>query len=242
MLVLGLIMMIVPLLLFSIPTESQKLINAVEANDTVAVRTLLESGVNPNCTSIKPSKLLSLLETEAKRPLTIACQEGNLQIVQLLIEYGATAEYIEGTGWSPLRTTLFYYQPDDPQIIELLLENGADPNVAEDISPVFAAAQMIPKVFNPQEENSSVFLGGYDQKTAEGITNIVTALLGENSVNITTPSGQTLLMLAVKQENLHLTEHLLRLGCDVNLKDRSGKSALDYARETNNHAIVALLQ
>lgn len=229
------------LFLLLMPTKTHRLIRAIESNDTTTVKALLDSGVDPNRTTVRPSKLLTLLETEAKRPLTIACDQGNLQIVQLLLDNGATAEQIDGTGWSPLRTTLFYYNPNDPEIVKLLLEHGASLNEKEDVLPVFAAADMTPQIFDSQKTNGTVFFDGYDQKTAEGITEIVFILLGDNSINITNSSGQTLLMIAIQRENIHLIKSLLNLQCDIGIKDLNGKTALDYARETNNSEIIALL-
>lgn len=231
------------LLRLLIPTKTHRLIKAIQANDVTAVKELLDSGVDPNRTTMKPCKILELFETHAQRPLAIACDQGNLQIVQLLIDYGATAENREWTGWSPLRETLFYYHPDDPQIVKLLLEHGASRDDAEVILPVFAAAKMIPKVYDAQKTNGTVFCTDYDQETAEGITEIVFLLLQDDSINITDDyAGGTLLILASRAENIYLIERLLDLGCDVSKEDAFGKTALDYAKETKNPVTIELLE
>lgn len=228
-------------ILIFMPNKTDRLINAIEANDVAKVNELLETGLDPNRTDKKPSVLWSFLETAPRRPLSIACDEGNIQIVQLLIDYGATAEYVKRTGWSPLRATLFYYHPDDVEIVKLLLEHGATPNDVDDMLPVFVAAKMIPKVFDAQKTNGTVFSTEYDQETAEGIAEIVMILLGDNSVNITNSSGQTLLMVAVKAENIHLVECLLDRGCDPGIVDKYGKTALDYALELGYDEIAQVL-
>ena len=221
--------------------KTNELIKAIKKEDVTKVERLLEKGVDPNKTDVRPSAFWSFLETSANRPLAIACDTGNLEVVELLIEHGATAEYVEYTGWSPLRETLFYYQPDDVEIVKILLENGADSNFAEDKLPVFAAADMFPKAFDKNMTNGTIFKDGYDEATAKGITEIVDILLDDNSVNIKTKSGETLLLKAVKRENVYLVEYLMSAGCDVDIKDAKGMTALDYAIENKNDEIIKLL-
>lgn len=222
-------------------TDSQKLIDAIEQGETQKVEQLLEDGINPNATNIKPNVFWSFLETTPQTPLAVACRKGDLGMVELLLKYGATAEYIQGTGWSPLRETLFYYHPDDVEVVKLLLKNGADSNISEDELPVFVAADMVPKVYDSSKQNGTVFAGGYDEKTAKGITEIVMILLDERSVNAISKSGETLLIKAVKKENVYLANYLITQGCDATIKDAYGKTALDYAKENGNDKIIELL-
>lgn len=223
--------------------DTYRLLDAIEEENVVQVSSILDSGTDPNRTNIPPSKLWRFFETSAQMPLAQACKTGNLEIVGSLIDHGATAAYTEYTGWSALQETLFYYQPDDVQIVKLLLENGADPQLSQggDIAPVFRAAQMRPAVYDKNRANGTVFATGYDEASAKGITEIVVLLLGNTSVDVKTSSGQTLLMYAAKAGNLDLTKYLLSEGCDKNCRDASGKTALDYAIEQGEDEIVALL-
>ena len=50
-----------------------------------------------------------------------------------------------------------------------------------------------------------------------------------------------MLMISVQNENLYLAEYLLSAGCDTSLKDKYGKTALDYAVESGNKDMIALL-
>ncbi len=162
----------------------------------------------------------------------------------MLIEYGATAEDDGKSGWSPLQETLFYYQTDDVEIVKLLLENGADPDFAEEYYnlPVFNAAEMRPKVFDKNKTNGTVFSTGYDVETAKKITEIVIILLDDKSINIKTSSGRTLLMYAAESGNIYLVDYLIANGSDVSIKDNRGKTAYDYAKQENNAEILALLK
>lgn len=224
--------------------KTEKLIRAITNEDVAQVELLLTEGIDPNRTDVPAGWLLwTFLETSARRPLTIACGTGNLEIVKLLIDYGATAENVPGTGFSPLRQTLFYYHPDDVEMVNLLLENGAQPEDGYEEDIVFFATKMCPKVYDREMRNGTVFVDGYDETTAKGITEIVVTLLGDRPINsITYAAGKTLLMNAVQQENVYLTEYLLTAGADVSATDRQGKTAYDYAVATNNEEIISLLK
>jgi ankyrin repeat protein len=223
--------------------NTRKLLEAIKSEDVNTVKELLDEGIDPNKTDVPPSKFWVLLETSPNRPLSIACDTGNLEIVKLLIEYGATAEPIEGTGWSPLRQVLFYFQPDDVEIVKLLFENGAsvEDGYWEDI--VCFAAQMEPRAFDKTKANGTVFIDGYDEMTAKGITEIIDILImNGGSLDGTNGAGKPILIVSVEQENIYLTEYLLRAGCDASAKDAHGKTAYDYAVQSNNAEIIAILE
>ena len=188
--------------------QSNALISAIKNEDIETALTLLEDGVDPNQTDVTPGWFWSFVEYAPRRPLSEACESGNLEIVQLLIDYGATAEVREGTGWSPLRKTLFYYQPDDVEIVRLLLENGAKIDCEEASAlPMFWAASMQPKVYDKNKINGTVYAGGYDKETAESITEIVKMLMVEESKDERGYGIKTLLIIAVTKENIPLTNY-----------------------------------
>lgn len=222
--------------------QANRLITAINNEDVATVEELLENGVDPNQTDVPPSFCWSFFEFSARRPLAEACSTGNLEIVSLLVEHGATAEYIEHTGWSPLRETLFYYQPDDVQIVEMLLQNGADADVVEDEGVAFVAARMTPKVFDKEKTNGTVFAGGYDESTGKGITQIVQMLLGDGDINATNTHGETLLMISAKKENICLARWLIEAGADPAKVDNKGNTAMDYAELSGNEQLITVLE
>lgn len=214
--------------------QTAKLIIAIENENVEEIERILNNGVDANHTDIPVSHFWDLLETTPKRPLSIACKTGNLEIVKLLIKYGATAEDIDGTGFSPLQETLFYYQPDDVAIVETLLKSGA---TIED-EDIFSAVEMVPKVFDKSKTNGTVFSTSYDRSTAEGITDIVSLLLTSEKVNMKNGFGETLLIVSVQNENICLAEYLISVGADITITDNKGKTALDYALDANNQTLI----
>ena len=222
-------------------SATNKLIDAINDNDIEKAEAILNGGVDPNKTSIPPSNFWSFFEMSAKRPLSEACSTGDYEMVKLLIDYGATAEFVDNTGWSPLRSSLFHYYTDSVKIIELLLNNGADPhrdNTETYAHPVFSAASMLPKNFDvPYEERSE-----YDDESARGITEIVKLLLKNESIDMKSIDGQTVLICATKVGNVYLAEYAMSCGCDKTVMDNYGKTALDYAVELGNEELIELLR
>ncbi len=90
-----------------------KLSNAIKNKNLSEVKRLLELGVDPN----------------AKGALHTAANRGSTEIVELLLEHGAQINRLEGE-----KTPLFYACGDknkkpNIEIVQLLLEKGADPNI-----------------------------------------------------------------------------------------------------------------
>jgi len=241
--ILGLLLVGLVLAVIFYPVNKQygdtiNLLDAINAEDRDEVERLLLEGVDPNKTDIPPSNYWSFWEISARRPLAIACGTGNLEIVQLLIEYGATAEHIDYTSWSPLRNTVFYYDADDVQIVKLLLANGADPDVEEtEEHTVFTAAEMYPMLLGSED-----FLTGYDEEIGEDITEIVQMLMVNQNIDLQSPWGRTVLMCAAMRGNVALAEYCIEQGCDVYLKNDQGQTAYDIAVKYGKQEIAALLE
>ena len=225
------------------------LVKAIKSEEYEKIEKLLDSGIDPNIitTSVVTEAMLNAVESGGERPLAVACSVGNFKIVKLLIEYGATAEPFDTDGWSPLNETLFFYQPDDMAIVELLLKNGADINEldAYDTLPIFYAAEMLPKKYYGEKNGRVQFDEDYNEEVAQGITDIVIFLLeyGNYDINIKSAyNDSTLLIAEAKSGNKCLVEYLLSKGCDASVKDNANKTALDYASKYNHLEIIELLK
>ncbi len=221
-------------------SATRQLIRAIEQEDVAEVRRCLEDGVDPNRTNLPTGWFSVLFEMPIKKPLSTACETGNLEIVSLLISYGATAEYEKDAGRQPLEATVLHYDPDDVEIVTLLLANGADPAIES--SAVFDAARMMPKVYDREKTNGTAYPGGYDEETAKGITEIVKLLLGEVSFDLASEDGGLLLIWAAHRGNIVLAEYCLSVGCPVTYRDRSGKTAYDYAVEYGHTELAELVK
>ncbi len=213
-------------------TRVNRLIDAIEAEDVFAVQKMLDEGADPNETDLEPGRWMSFFEMHADRPITIACRTGNVEIVRLLIDYGAEVGDIDHTDWSPLMSCLFRYEPDDKEIVKLLLDAGADP-FCED-TPILEAAEMSPCLGVKGEKTYSEW---YDEDIAKEITEIIIMLLGDESV-MYEHNGRTLLMHAALGQNMYLIEYLIENGCDPTYENQYGQTAYDYALRTNNETII----
>ena len=256
--VLGGVTLFFLICLFAVDTpyrNSRRLIRAILDNDVEKAQQILDSGVDPNEISLsKVGKVAAaFVESGPHRPLSEACRIGNLEMAELLVQYGATSEPVKECGWSPLIATLLHYDPDDMEIVKLLLANGTDTvdDEAYDL-PVFWAADMLPREYDstaPDNVNPIDYLKGnwsyykddYREDFAEGITEIVDLLLEDRSIDIQNTGGKTLLMVAIANENIYLVDYLISKGCNIDIKDKWGKTAYDYAIESENQEIIHLL-
>lgn len=217
----------------------KELLQAIEEEDTLKAEQLLNEGVDPDMLQVPPSKFWSFLEYSQDRPLSIACKTGNLKMVEILISHGANVESSVESGFTPLQATLLYFQPEDPEIVALLLENGARTEYSQNEKTVISAARMKPCVYDKTKANGTVFSTGYDETTAMGITKIVDMLLIGKDIDSET--GTLLLTASIQQENLFLTNYLLEKGCDPFAPNSLGKTPLDYAEETKNAELIRIL-
>ena len=92
------------------------LIEVTKAGDLNTVSTLLAEGVNPN----------TVVNTNTA--LTFAARDGQLEIAEVLIAYGADVNWIDGEGVTPLILAVF---KNHVEVVKLLLENGADPMIRD---------------------------------------------------------------------------------------------------------------
>lgn len=229
--------------------NARRLVKAIHNQKIEDVEALLFQGVDPNVLTLsKVGRIIdAFFESGADYPLTQACRMGNVEMVKLLLSYGAEAEPSSDIdGWEPLPATLLRYQEDDLKIVRLLLDNGADANKSTSYNdyPVFMAADMMPQIqeYDYTKLNGGCLNIGYNEAAAKGITEIVLLLLQEQSIDIQDNNGKTLLMFAVNNENLYLAETLLILGCDTSIKDNFGKTAKDYALELGQEEMMNLFK
>lgn len=62
-------------------------------------------------------------------PLHMACQQEHLEVAKLLLGSGAPVDARDAYGNTPLSKSAFAFQGGDPELIRLLLDAGADPDL-----------------------------------------------------------------------------------------------------------------
>jgi ankyrin repeat protein len=193
-------------------TLSDDLRAAVRANQIDKLKTLLHQGADPNTNSA------------ADAPLVIAIQNGNLDMIDLLIKANAKVGYLEVS-----RALL---QPN-PVVLDKVFD--ASPKLGKDevcwlFETLFGAAQYGEV---PADRWPSVF----DHLLAR----LKQLNMSFNGADADT-GGDTILIGAVKAGiRPDFLEKLLKAGCDPALKNKAGETASDIAASQSQIASLRLL-
>jgi len=134
-------------------------------------------------------------------PLMIAAGRNDPERLKALINAGADVSKTDSSGWSALMYAAFA-SSDIP--VQLLLKAGADPNQS---SPHGDTPLMVSAAF-----------GNWDDV-------LVKAGAWPNAQN---SAGQTTLMFLASRGEVDAIDEALRAGADASLKDKKGRTALDY--------------
>jgi ankyrin repeat protein len=159
------------------------------------VRLLLERGANPNMQLFfRPANVRGATNTRGSTPLIRAANNGDLEIVELLLEHGADATVYMADRQTPIHAVLAgrASQADALKLIEILHTAGTDVNVV-------ALVNHIEEV-----------------------------------------RGGSALHYAVRKRYKDVIKQLATFGIDPNLKDQDGLTALDYTQSRGFMPFMAL--
>ncbi|MDE5883666.1 MAG: ankyrin repeat domain-containing protein [Oscillospiraceae bacterium] len=250
--------------------KTDQLVDAIRKNDVEKVIEIVSncnSCVN-QLNSLFP-KLSVMLDYSVLYPLQFACETGNYEIVQILIDYGADVNCIDPTIHStPLIMALSSMNQNRFEIANLLIESGADVIVNADDhgENALAAATCLSLNANDLEEEASLVMfdkivdvyiandinikevlcncyNVYFFASKEGNLKVVEYLLEHDifEVDETSKNGGTALMQAVRSNKETIVQFLMEQGANPDIVDDSGNSAHDYAIQNGNQEIIELL-
>lgn len=181
------------------------LFNAVLDNNLEEVKNLIARGESVNGKEKKSENIT---------PLFLAVENGNAEIAETLLNFGAKINVRDENRQTPLM------QLDDdasPELIRLLIKHGAKVNVAD------------------KEGNTPLILAA-ENASAE----VLQILIDHGAdVNAQNKEGQTALMNAANEDDLEKVKILILAGADVNLKNKTGETAWDL---TSDAEIEKLLE
>ena len=214
--------------------QEKRFIDAIKAGDVAQVSEYLEK--DPGLTGVKSDEGLSpilvalyygkpeiarlILDQAPVMDIFDAAAAGDLEQVEALVEERhELANAYNVDGFQPLGLAAFFSRP---QVAKFLLEMGADPNSASrnamSVMPLHSAAA---------------------SKNIE----IAKALLERGAdPNAVQADDFRPIHEAAQNGQLEMVQLLLEHGADPALLAAGGKSALDFAQEADNQAIIALLQ
>lgn len=112
-------------------------------NSGKRLQELLDEGANPNQVLTSLPLLICKVDTVGNTPLHFACTGGNLDCIELLLEYGADVNAQNSDGRTPLHRL---YSERYDKIAEWLIGCGADPHIADRRG--VSAYDLAPKYYN----------------------------------------------------------------------------------------------
>jgi len=229
---------------------------AVHLENRAITAALLAGGANPN----KGNNYFIWLEREASggdpslekgyyMPLADAVASGNLELAAMLIEKGADVNFQNKRFRSPLQSliTQLAEKPHDLGILDLLLENGADPNLRDrEGNTAIQLAQAHARL--PSANNIAGLMQEYASLTPlhkavrKGNLAAVKEMLKKGGdINAATTTGTTPLHIAARSGNNRMVKALLSLGASTAARDLNGETPLHYAARTRSVAAAQSL-
>jgi ankyrin repeat protein len=211
------------------------LILAVDNMHVEMVLLLCEAGVNVNA---------CCREEGFGSALVAAVRRNNLELVSLLLAFGADATGVDAAGWGPLQAAVIDEDKDE-RLVDTLLEAGADPNVpSHGLLPISLAARtgnasLVTKLLhnkaNPQKKARSnpVISSGhpplYYAIKSDSLATVMALLEGGAQVDDEYRDGWTPMMIAAKEGDHEVGKALRSKGAGLSKSGANGLTPLHIA-------------
>ena len=203
---------------------------------TEAVKLLLQAGADPNIEqhiTVNGTYIISNLpetHTIGVTALIYACSKRmNLEVVNLLLK--ANANPNQENAFALMIAAEQRY----PDIVQQLLEYGADPNSISNVDGSTALHFVVRSPTDTPHKDDK-------EKTAIKLAIIQQLIIkGANIINIQNEDGLTALMMATDKGLSEIIELLLQNGADPNIHNNNGRTALMCACNHGNHKVAQSL-
>ena len=207
---------------------------AIQAGRIDLMTLLLDHGANPNLpgpkhllwpSSYQPKALQLLLSRGAdshKAPgiMELATSINNIESISILLAAGVSPNIKKDGTYTPLCSAI---RDNRPEIVTLLLENGADPNLMASEYPAFKCVTHHRVHFLPQ-----VVAAGADLHNPKGILETAVAHNDKDALmylldqgvnpNDRNPQGHTALTTAIRDNHENFVDVLLANGADPGIR------------------------
>ena len=203
---------------------------AVDAGDTDAVQELLNCGADPNW------------EVKNSAPVALAIQQQNMDLLELLVTYGASVETRLSNGAKLIEYAVMELNAD---ILELLLRHGCSPETRmSDGRPIFehllsenAGECMLTWLGYVKEERPVYLCRLVRLGSPETIRTVFNTY--KNEINTEDRHGNVPLHEAARRGDCSIYQILISLGADATAHNMRQETTLMHAALSGNAAMLA---